>query len=646
MTYIMDIFPMREEYPEIPSLETAMSGLPASKLPPLKGVHIACTVALAGMLSACGPLPVQPPLPGHVLSENVPPRESHIPPIVSQSALPPRPKATPKVETYSVVVQNVQAKEILFALARDAKLNMDIHPGIDGTVTLNAIDQTLPQLLTRIAKQVDMRWELEGPNLAVMPDTPFLRNYKVDYLNMSRDASGTVSVTTQVASSAPGATSGGAPSNANNSMTKIDNAAKNHFWDNLVLNIKDLLRETDKILPEGSSEETEEVTGNVATTGTGATTSAPKASTGKGKTGNAPSAASVLAASPNAAELQNRGTRVVRRTTFREAASVIAHSESGLISVRATARQHGKIQEFMDQVMNAARRQVLIEATVAEVRLDNTYQQGIDWSALPFGSTGFGFAQQSAAGGTLNQTGNARFMMNYINANSAIGNIGGIVKLLETFGTVKVISSPKISVLNNQTAVLKVVDNEIYFTIKADTTQGDTNNKAITTYTTTVNSVPVGFVMNVTPQISDIDAVVLNVRPSISRKIGVAMDPNPALAVANVQSAIPVIRTREMESVLRIENGNIAVMGGLMEDSIQNSDDTVPFVNRIPILGNLFANRNDVTSRTELVIFLRPSIIKDASLNGDYKSLRDRLPGKDFFKNNPGVQPLTPAKQP
>ena len=622
-----------------------MRGL-STHIPAVLQMHrpprMAAIWALSASLAACVSPTWQPPLPGHVLAENLPPRDdkARIPPIVPPNPLPARPKPAPRVETYSVVVQNVAAKEILFALARDAKLNMDIHPGIDGAVTLNAIDQTLPQLLTRIARQVDMRWELDGPNLAVMPDTPFLKNYKVDYVNMVRDASGTLSVTTEVASSVPGAGGPLAPTSANNSVTRIENTAKNHFWDNLVQNIKDILRETDKILPEGSSEEVEEVTGNVATSGTGAQ---PAATTSRRSSkGNSPpaTAAATLAGSPNPAELQNRGTRTVRRTTFREAAAVIAHPETGVITVRATSRQHARIQEFLDQVMSSARRQVLIEATVVEVRLDNGYQQGIDWSRMA-GGTGFTLQQHAAAAPPpLSPNGTSPAQIAYVNANSAIGNISATVKLLETFGTVKVISSPKISVLNNQTAVLKVVDNEVYFTIKADTTVS-ANVAAQTTYTTTVNSVPVGFVMNVTPQISDTAAVVLNVRPSISRKIGVVLDPSPSLAAASIQSPIPVIRTREMESVLRIEDGNVAVMGGLMEDFLSNQDDTIPLVNRIPVVGKLLANRTDQMSRTELVIFLRPTIIRDASLNGDYKSLRERLPGQDFFRN--GERALAPA---
>ena len=148
-----------------------------------------------------------------------------------------------------------------------------IHPGIGGYVSLNAIDQTLPQLLSRISKQVDMRFELDGPNLAVMPDTPFLRTYRIDYVNMSRDTTGTVAVTTQVASGTPGAGGGasaGGTSGANNSITRIENKSQNHFWDTLTQNIKDILRETDKILPEGSSETVVEQANAQSTTGTGA----------------------------------------------------------------------------------------------------------------------------------------------------------------------------------------------------------------------------------------------------------------------------------------------------------------------------------------------------------------------------------------
>lgn len=578
------------------------------------------------LLAACSSPTIKEPSSAHFIADKAVPTSGSIPQPITQDFAAPKPRATPKTETYSVVVNNVKVHDLLFALARDAKLNVDIHPGISGYVTLNAIDQTLPQLLSRISKQADMRFEIDGPNLTVMPDTPFLRSYPVDYVNMSRDTTGSVSVTSQLAGvTASGSTSTSSGAN-NNSTTKIDNKALNHFWETLVQNIKDILRETDKILPEGSSEMVVEQAGTQSTTGTGAQSSG---ATGGRGTQASPS----LASSPNAATLQNAGTTVVKRTTFREAASVIAHPETGIITIRATSRQHEKIQEFLDRVQASARRQVMIEATIVEVLLSNQYQQGIDWTRIATGA-GWGLGIAGAA---------------VTAATTTVGNTGGLttltytsdsvtsaIRLLDSFGTTKVLSSPKISVLNNQTAVLKVVDNNVYFTIKADTSQNQTTT--VTSYTTTLNQVPVGFVMNVTPQISAEGQILLNVRPNISRIIGTVDDPNPALKLAGVTSPIPVIRTREMESVLRVQNGNIAVMGGLMEDTIQNKDSAVPGLGQIPLIGELFTQRNDIAAKTELVIFIRPTVIRDPSLLGDYSDMKTFLPKSDFFTNIPDPQ--------
>lgn len=608
------------------------------------------------MLAACA-TPVPPP-PGktHLDTGDVSAARGAIPPPVARSFSLPQPKPATKAEVYSVVVNNVKVRELLFALARDAKLNVDVHADVSGTVTLNAIDQTLPQLLNRIAKQTDLRWELDGPNLAVMPDTPYLRNYKIDYVNMKRDTKGSVSVTTQIMTSVPGGGSGGGGggggggssggSGDNNSSTRIENTATNHFWETLVQNIKDILRETDKILPEGSSETVTEQVNQQQTSGTGAAIAAVVgALKGTGTTQAQPN----IAGSPNPATFQNTGATVVRRSTFREAASVIANAETGVISIRATSRQHEKIQEFVDQVMGSARRQVLIEATIAEVQLTQNYQQGIDWSRVMTNAaaTGLTFSQAGAAINTQVPGVSSNGVFTVTGQKVTDGGIfKTAIRLLEAFGTVKVLSSPKISVLNNQSAVLKVVDNEVYFSIKAESNQNA--NTTVTTFTTTAFTVPVGFVMNVTPQISENDTVLLNLRPSVSRVIGAVKDPNPALAALNppIESTIPVIRTRELESVLRVEDGNIAVMGGLMEDLLANADNGIPGLSRAAGVGALFTQRNDSTQKTELVVFLRPIIVREASLNGDFAGLRDLLPNQDFFANNPGPQSQVAPSEP
>lgn len=325
---------------------------------------------------------------------------------------------------------------------------------------------------------------------------------------------------------------------------------------------------------------------------------------------------------------------------------MIVNAEAGVLAIRATSRQHEKIQEFIDQVMVSARRQVLIEATVVEVNLNNQYQRGIDWQRLRTGAANvgvpsFGTGQSGAefgqaSSGTPAGVNTAAFIFG--GAITSL-NFNVAIKLLESFGEVRVLSSPKISVLNNQVATLKVVDNLVYFTIQSTTSQAQTT--ALTTFTTTLNTVPVGFIMSVVTQISENDSVTLGMRPIISRKIGDVPDPNPSLAATGVTNLVPVIQSREMESILSIQSGQVAVLGGLMQDQRSLTEDTIPGVNRIPGLGELFEQRKDANTKTELVIFLRATVIRDPSIEGDYRRLRELMPGQDYFtKPNPGRPPV------
>ena len=312
--------------------------------------------------------------------------------------------------------------------------------------------------------------------------------------------------------------------------------------------------------------------------------------------------------------------------------SVVVNVEGGLIAVRATGRQHEKIAEFIDTVLHSAKRQVLIEATIIEVRLSNEYQQGINWSRL----TGNLQLRQQQVGtlpsGVTPGATPGIFVLNYLK-----DSFSTTIQLLESFGKVKVLSSPKISVLNNQTAMLKVVDNNVFFTIKVTPAVISSTGTITTpaTYESKLETVPVGFVMSVTPQISDSDEVTLNVRPTITRIVGYEQDPNPALATANVRSRVPVIQARELESIMKVGNGQIAVMGGLMQDSIDNLKDGVPGLSSLPVVGNLFTYRSEANSKTELVIFMRPVVVKDAGIDGDFRDYRYLLPGQAPLNSQP-----------
>lgn len=529
-------------------------------------------LTLAGC-STIIPEPYEPSV-GHIKNEE-PVEPEQIPQLVEQVPVLPEPAPPVELERYTVVVHEVPVKELLFALARDAEVNIDIDPTIEGVVTINAVEQTLPQLLERISRQVTIRYEIKQNNLIVRPDEPFFRTYKVDYLYIDRDTKSTITTATQIGSGIEnqgggtgGNTSGGRGSSGasgSNSTTDVTSVTTNHFWETLVNNILAILGES------GSS------------------------SKGAGKQG--------LSISQN----------------------VIPHPETGILTVRARSKEHEQIQELIDHALISANRQVLIQATIVEVALSDQFSAGIDWSIVNFSGEGLSVVSNTFLGFPAGTS--TSLLLDYTkpNLDADSASLDGALTLLEEFGDISVLSSPQIMALNNQTALLKVVNNEVYFTVDQETSQTQTN--LVQTFETTVHTVPVGLVMSLTAQISDNDSIILNVRPTVSRIADRVRDPNPALTVDNL---IPVIQVREMESILRMSNGQIAVLGGLMQDDTNEKDAAIPGFSKIPILGEIFKSRNREFRKTELVIFLRPVVVKNPSLNGDlqqYKSyLQSKLP--------------------
>jgi general secretion pathway protein D len=282
------------------------------------------------------------------------------------------------------------------------------------------------------------------------------------------------------------------------------------------------------------------------------------------------------------------------------------------------------------------------------VQLGSEYQRGIDWQRLRTGAgatgrPGFGTGQSGVEFNQILANTPANISTNAFVLGGALvsQNLNVAIKLLESFGDVRVLSSPKISVLNNQTALLRVTRDIVYFTITPSTTQvtvtgGGAGIIVPPSFTTTPNVAAEGFMMSVLPQISAADTVVLNVRPTIRRKVDDATDPNPALITPNL---IPVFETREFDSMLSIQSGQTAVLGGLMQDSVENVEDGIPGLNRIPFFGKLFAQERKVTRKTELVIFLRATVVRDASVDGDYARFRSLLPTENFLTRPGGSAP-------
>ena len=576
---------------------------------------LALACALVGaLLAGCASAPVEPG-PGHLRPMVVP--QGQPPALVDAPLLPPPPRAGRGVaDVFSVSVHNVAVRDLLFVVARDARLNLDVHPDLSGTVSINARDQTITQILDRAAMQVDMRYEMEGRNLFVMPDSPVLRHYRVDYPNVAREARSSVSASTSIG----GGAGGGGAAGGNSSSSSLSNTSNNRFWQTLTDNVRDLLRETDKVVPEGGP--TSPAVGQ--TPAAGPAVLAAALGGGAAATSGAPSAAAAPAQGAS---------------RFREAASVIANPETGVLSVRATHRQHLRIREFMDRVMASAGRQVLIEATIVEVNLSDDYQQGINWTLfrrdlplLQVGPAGSVMPSGVPISGIIPSM--AALTPTYTSA-SGLTQISAAIRLLESFGNTKVLSSPKVSALNNQAALLKVTQDLVYFTLNVTTSSVGSGSATTTTVTSTPNTVSVGLVMSVMPQVGDNDQVTLILRPTLSSVVSFVEDPAVAINMAQfratgatipeVSSKIPQIQTRELESIIKVRSGDTAVLGGLMREEFSGSTDQVPGLGNVPSLGELFKYKKRNTTKSELVIFLRPTVVTDASLAGDHRSFEPHL---------------------
>ncbi len=376
-------------------------------------------------------------------------------PIVSKPPVLAQPEPQPPIETYTVAVKEVPVTDLLFSLAREAELDLDIRGGSERTITMNAIEQPLANILTRIADHAGLRFELTSSALIIQEDLPYWHNYAVDYVNVRRDALGEVGVATQIATAggtvAEVSSSSQQNRNGNLSKTTVTSRSSNDFWAVVETSLKSLL----------SSEADE----------------------------------SAVTVSP---------------TGFNP---VIVNSMVGIITVLATQREHQRVQTYLDKVTASAQRQVLIEMTIVEVELSDRYQAGVDWQRLSdlagSGSNGIS-VEADFLGANLGTSPFVSFGFNSIDADGS--GISAAVRLLQQFGDTKVLSSPKIMALNNQTALLKVVNEEVFFTIELDIREATVNIPERRTFTSEIHTVPVGLVLSVTPQISEKGYVSLNIR--------------------------------------------------------------------------------------------------------------------------------------
>ena len=295
---------------------------------------------------------------------------------------------------------------------------------------------------------------------------------------------------------------------------------------------------------------------------------------------------------------------------------VSIHKETGIVSILATENQHQKISQLIKEIEAQSNKQVMIEATIIEIELSHEYQMGIDWQGI-FKDGRYRYQQNFARYINSNPIPKFNAALPIFEYISSGGNIQSTIQALESFGKLKVLSSPKIISLNNQPAILKAVQDIPYFTMRVNISEGNNNQASRTSYESYLNTVSEGIVLTILPQISDQGRIAINIRPTISSVIGYIRDPAIDLALSqqakvnsvDVKSEIPIVQIRELESTLFLQDGQVAVLGGLIKDQIKENDIGLPFISRVPVVGNIFKYRTEESKKTELVVLIKPTLI-------------------------------------
>lgn len=500
------------------------------------------------------------------------------------------------------VNQTVPIKDALFELARQADYDIELDPRITGSIIFTAREKPFDVVIKRIAEMTGLRYKFEDNTVRVEIDKPYSKTYKIDYLNYVRSTSSNVKNNVSVVTG-EGADTG--------SDFNAGSTSEADFWGELSTNLTQILgvRESRGNLKTDVDPQITAVDNNPQSVQPVIT---------EGEDGE-----QVVNTQPPQATLQvnslppvdsmpgSSGTSDDDEEASRSGFSV--NRQAGMINVYATERQHKEISEYLQQVKRSVTSQVLIEAKILEVSLTDEFSTGIDWSRVSLGGkAALDFVSpQQVFLDTTTPTGAATTL-------TVGGNdINAVVSALSRFGTVRALSSPRLTVLNNQSAALNVAENLVYFELDVETTSSEAG--IVTTVESEVRNVPEGVLINVQPSINlDDRSVSLSIRPTVTNVDRFESDPAVAIAAAaagaaNIASQIPVVQVQEFDSVISMNSGQAVVMGGLMQDRTQVSENGIPLLSEVPLIGSAFKAHVDSIQKTELIVFLKATIMDGGS---------------------------------
>ena len=298
--------------------------------------------------------------------------------------------------------------------------------------------------------------------------------------------------------------------------------------------------------------------------------------------------------------------------------SVVVNPQAGLLVVRASSRDQQSVERFLQQAQRNLQRQVILETKILEVNLSDGFQSGINWAQLgSMGNAEFALGVQGDALSGVNNVGGV------FSAAVSVGDFSGVLQLLETQGDVRVLSSPRISTLNNQKAVIKVGTDEFFVTDVSTTTTSLAGGTTAPDLDITLTPFFSGIALDVTPQINEDGGLILHVHPSVSE----VRDQTKIVSLGDRDLTLPLALStiRETDSVISARNGQIVVIGGLIQNQSQDNNAEVPFFSKIPLLGEAFKQKRQSSRKSELVILLRPMIVDPAATQQDLRGSRERF---------------------
>ncbi|MGL5720530.1 MAG: hypothetical protein ACRCYP_07060 [Alphaproteobacteria bacterium] len=454
--------------------------------------------------------------------------------------------------------ESIPLKDIFEAVAGQASVNLAFDPAFTKHKGLfyQAYQQPIKEIVKNICALAGVCYKIQHNTLVIQEDIPFLKTYFIPFLTGTRQNQNRISITTDVLNN----TGEKGPASDNGSDTLLTSNSVTDFWGELEQALKLMLAHSQEAIQKKRS-----------------------------ASGQSP-------------------------------LNYALHKQAGMLSVYGTQNQHNLVELYLNQLKEQTSTQIVIEAKIVEVALSDKNQTGINWSLLGHQASAFAPMGEFTPHGTpFNKI---KPEKNLFTIAFKKGDFSAIAQLMTQFGTTRTLSNPRMTVLNNQSALFKFAKNEVFFRLDVERLIAADGKPDVENTTSQVQTIPIGLVMVVQPSVNlETQEITLTLRPSISKIVATKEDPAVTIKSNNaVTSTIPVVQIREMDSVLKVRSGEVIVMGGFMEEVVEDKAAGLPGLQDIPILGNIFQGREDQREVTELVIFLKASIVQDETVQpADYR---------------------------